>query len=152
MSNEMSTEDAISTPVCGFCEGATAETKGLERCCSCRKWVCIEHRGDKKNDYLSVRGKKGYACGDCIEAHAAFLDGMMFNHLNQTVATLPSNMREQLLPFVMDEVDLRIDKVTSLVETLNDLLAELRKTINVAAVSSAIIVGVFVLLGHAVFG
>lgn len=86
-----------------------AVEKGIESCIGCEKLVCKTHAGYMKN-YLSMDGKKGRACQNCIEEGVVTPDyGILSSQL--VIYDVVKRFENKIYPKIQVDIEKLADKV-----------------------------------------
>ena len=105
----------VTPAVCHTC----GDQRNPKSCVGCGKTACPQHRGDEGESYWNHKGKKGYACGKCIEAGLAYEGGTL-----AVGREMKAYAHAILVPEVFRLVDVRVDGMKKAVDDSIGKLAE----------------------------
>ena len=97
----------VTPAVCHTC----GDQSSPKRCVGCGKTACPKCRGDVGEGYWNHKGKKGYACGQCIEAGRAYEGGPL-----AVGREVKAYAHAILVPEVFNLVDVRVKRMTDTIE------------------------------------
>ena len=89
---------------CAVC-GAHGPKVDVAACVGCAASACKACLGDEGGSYWSLKGKKGYACGKCIETGTVFEGGP-----TAAVRETRAYIQSVIVPRLLAEVDIRMDR------------------------------------------
>jgi len=103
---------ATAATACHACD----QTSKLVDCVGCGQKVCTAHRGAGGANYRTSGDKEGYACQACVAAGRAaekgtFADWHTISVGVGRIGDTLSNLKTDLLPAVMKEVDARLAEI-----------------------------------------